>query len=177
MKINLIVAMDEKGGIGWRGRLPWRLSADLKRFKELTMGHHLVVGRKTYESIGRGLPGRRLVVITRQADYRAQAAQAAHSLESALELARESGESEVFIGGGGEVYADALRIAEKIYLTRVQAVVEADTFFPEVNWKEWQEQVVVTHPADEKNEYAFTCSVLVRKAAVRGIIKQDKQDG
>ena len=170
MKINLIVAMDERGGIGWRGRLPWHLSADLKRFKELTMGHSLVVGRKTYASIGRGLPGRTMIVITRQADYRAEGAQAAHSLEEALELARESGESEAFVGGGGEVYADALRIVDRIYLTRVQAIVEADTFFPDIHWEDWQEQVVVTHPADEKNEFAFTCSVLVRKAAVGGRI-------
>jgi len=167
VKISLIVAMDERRGIGWKGRLPWHLSADLKRFKELTMGHHLVVGRKTFESIGRALPGREMIVITRKKEYQAEGAQAAHSLGEALELVQKSGESEVFIAGGGAVFAEALRIADKIYLTRVQAVAEADTFFPDFDLEGWEEQVVGTHPADEKNDYAFSWAVLVKKGCQR----------
>lgn len=163
MKISLIVAMDERGGIGLRGRLPWHLSADLKHFKELTMGHSLVMGRKTYESIERALPGRKLVVITHQRDFQVEGAQVTHSLGEALELVRRSGESEVFVAGGGEVFADALRIADNIYLTRVQTVAEADTFFPDVDLEEWEEQVVGTHSADERNDHAFSWAMLVRK--------------
>jgi dihydrofolate reductase len=161
--VSLIVAMDEQGGIGLNGRLPWHLSADLKRFKALTMGHHLIMGRKTYTSIGKALPGRKTIVITRHMDYQAEGVVIAHSLEGALDLVRQSDESEAFIAGGGEVFAQSLRIADKIYLTRVHTIVGANTFFPDFDLKEWQEQVISTHPADEKNDYAFTFSVLMRK--------------
>src|SRR5690349_3265560 len=104
--------MDKKRGIGKDGRLPWRLSSDMKRFRELTMGHHLIVGRKTFESIGRPLPGRQMIVITRSPDYKVEGCLVADSVESALSLAEEKGESEAFIIGGADIYAQALEAAD-----------------------------------------------------------------
>src|SRR5262249_25770754 len=100
--------MDERGGIGKDNRLPWRLSADLQRFKRLTMGHHLVVGRKTFQSIGRALPGRRMIVVTRNPSFSADGCSIVTSVEEALELARGAGENETFVAGGAEVYRSAL---------------------------------------------------------------------
>jgi dihydrofolate reductase len=154
--VSLIVALDEDGGIGKKGGLPWRLSADLKNFKSLTMGHYLILGRKTYESIGRSLPGRRMVVVTRKKDFTAPGCLVAHSLADALSLAEKSGEDEVFIGGGGEIFTQALPLAERIYLTRVHTRASCDVFFPELDGEEWQEIERKEHPADEKNECAFT---------------------
>jgi dihydrofolate reductase len=138
MIISLIVAMDERGGIGLNNRVPWHIPADLKRFKALTMGHHLVVGRKTYESIGRALPGRTMIIITRSVDYRAEGCLVVSSLPGALRLAKERGETEAFIGGGGSIYAQALPQADRIYLTRVHTEVEADVFFPQWDEKDWR---------------------------------------
>src|SRR5262245_19431260 len=122
--------MDRNRGIGVANRLPWRLSADLKRFRDLTMGHHIIVGRKTFESIGRPLPGRRMIVVTRDRSYRAEGCEVAHSIEDATRLARERGETEIFICGGAEIYAQSIGIVDRMYLTLVDAEVAADTFFP-----------------------------------------------
>ncbi|HSE98913.1 MAG TPA: dihydrofolate reductase [Blastocatellia bacterium] len=162
MIISIIVAMDEKGGIGRDNRLPWRLSADLKKFKELTMGHHIILGRKTFESIGRPLPGRHSVIVTHQPGYIAEGCFVVHSLDDALRFAREQGENESFICGGAEIYAQALGRTDRIYLTRVHAVVGADTFFPEWDESEWQVEESYHHPADEKNEHSFTFKLLTR---------------
>ena len=163
MIISLIVAMDSRRGIGIENRLPWRLPADLKRFRELTMGHHLIVGRKTYESIGKPLPGRQMVIITRDPNYRADGCFVAHSLEEALDRARAQGESEAFIGGGAEIYAQTLPYADRIYLTVVEAEVQADVFLPKWNEEEWIEQESIYHPPDEKNALPFTYQLLVRR--------------
>src|ERR1041384_6972267 len=109
--------MDERRGIGKQGRLPWRLSADLKRFRELTMGHHIVVGRKTFESIGRPLPGRQMIVVPRGRGLRAEGCLICHSPEEAIRLAAARGESEVFVCGGAEIYAQSLARADRLYLT------------------------------------------------------------
>src|SRR5215470_11008756 len=148
--------MDRNRGIGVDNKLPWRLSADLKRFRELTMGHHIIVGRRTFESIGRPLPGRRMIVVTRDRNYRAEGCDIAHSVEDATRLARERNESEVFIGGGAEIYAQSIGIADRMYLTFVDAEVAADAFFPEFDESEWSERESTYQPADEKNQYAFT---------------------
>jgi dihydrofolate reductase len=163
--VSLLVAMDERRGIGKQGRLPWRLSTDLKRFRELTMGHHIIVGRKTFESIGKPLAGRRMIIVTRDAQYRVQGCATAHSIAEAIEMARSEGETELFICGGADIYAQTLRQAERIYLTRVHADCDADTFFPEFDRDEWIEESLEPHAADEKNEYPFTFSLLVRKRA------------
>jgi dihydrofolate reductase len=157
--------MDRKRGIGIDNRLPWRLSADLKRFRELTMGHHIVVGRKTFESIGKPLPGRQMIVVTRDRSYRAEGCDVVHSLESAIELARDRNESEIFICGGAEIYAQAIGFADRMYLTFVEAEVAADTFFPEFDEREWSEAEKFHQLADERNEYPFTFELLIRKSA------------
>jgi dihydrofolate reductase len=162
--ISLIVAMDRRRGIGIENRLPWRLPADLKRFRELTMGHHLIVGRKTYESIGKPLPGRRMVIITRDPNYHVDGCFVAHSVEEALDHSRAEGESEAFIGGGAEIYAQTLPSADRIYLTVVEAEVEADVFLPRWNEEEWVERERISHPPDEKNALPFTFKLLVRRS-------------
>ena len=154
--------MDRNRGIGIDNKLPWRLPADLKRFRELTMGHHIIVGRKTYESIGRPLPGRRMIIITHNRNYRTEGCDIAHSIEDAIGLARERGESEVFICGGGEIYAQTIGLADRIYLTLVEANVAAGTLFPEFDWQEWSERESIYQPANEKNQYPFTFKSLAR---------------
>lgn len=162
MIISLIVAMDEKRGIGKAGKLPWRLSADLKRFREITMGHHLIAGRKTFESIGKPLPGRTMIVLTRNSDFRPEGCLVSASVHDALALAKER-DTEVFVIGGAEIYAQTLDVADRVYLTQVHAEVEADTFFPVVNHDLWVEKEGSHHQADEKNQYAFTFKLLERK--------------
>src|SRR5262249_27993056 len=134
----VIVGMDEAGGIGKEGALPWRLSSDLRRFKEMTMGHHVIAGRKTFESIGKALAGRHTIVVTSRPDYDAPGCHVVHSLGRAIELARSRGESEAFVIGGGQIYQDALSMANRIYLTQVHAQVGADTFFPELDPGQWR---------------------------------------
>jgi dihydrofolate reductase len=161
--ISLLVAADEAGGIGVENRLPWRLSSDLKKFKELTMGHHLIMGRKTFESIGRALPGRTSIVITRNLDYQAEGVLLAHSLPEALEMAQEAGEEEAFVIGGGEIFFQALTIAHRIYLTRVHANVKADVFFPVLDLDEWEEEHSEFHPPGDRDEYPYTFYFFRRK--------------
>ncbi len=161
--VSIIAAMDRKRGIGVDNRLPWRLSADLKRFRELTMGHHIIVGRKTFESIGKPLPGRRMIVVTRDRSYKSEGCDIADSIEDAITLASERGESEVFICGGAEIYAQSIKVTDRMYLSLVDAEVLADTFFPEFDDREWSEQESFYQPADEKNQYPFTFKLLVRK--------------
>ena len=162
MIISLLVAMDEQRGIGVDGRLPWHLSDDLKRFKALTMGHHLIMGRKTWESIGRPLPGRITIVVTRNPHYVAEGCLVAHSLEEALALAQAGGEEEAFIIGGGEVFVQALPLADRIYLTRVHTVSEVDVTFPEFDPEDWTAVESAEHPADGKNDFPTTFQVLER---------------
>jgi dihydrofolate reductase len=154
--------MDETGGIGKDGGLPWRLSSDLKRFKEITMGRHIIAGRKTYESIGRPLPGRQTIVVTRNAGYIAEGCLIAHSLAQAIELARSRGEAEAIIVGGAEIYREALALADRIYLTRIDATVPADTYFPQWDPSDWKVEESANFPADDKNQYACTFEVLSR---------------
>jgi dihydrofolate reductase len=165
MIVSMIAAMDEARGIGIDNRLPWRLSSDLKRFKTLTMGHHIIVGRKTFESIGKPLPGRHTIILTNRGDFSAPGCLVADSLEEALNLAKQSDESEVFVCGGARVFQQALPIADRFYLTVVHANVGADTFFPEWRKDEWVEEEVEDHAADEKNQYPLTFKVLVRRSS------------
>lgn len=165
MIVSIIVAMDRRRGIGWQGSLPWRLPADLKRFRALTMGHHIVMGRKTYESIGKPLPGRNTIVVTGNPAYSAEGCDIASSLGEAVKLARDRGESELFLCGGAQIYDRALQLADRIYLTEVEAEVDADTFFPEFDEHAWVELNCEAHSAEEKNEYPFTFKLLVRKDA------------
>ena len=162
MIISIIVAMDETRGIGVEGRLPWHLPADLKRFKSLTMGHHLIMGRKTFESIGRPLPGRTTIIVTRDQSFQPEGCLVAHSLETALEFARLDLENDVFVIGGAEIFAQAIELADRIYLTQVHSSLPADVYFPEFAAEDWLETDSEYNPADEKNRYPFTFKILAR---------------
>ena len=166
MKLSLIAALATNDVIGRDNQVPWHLPTDLRRFKELTMGHHLVMGRKTFDSVGRPLPGRTTVVITRSNDWSADGVAVVHSLEDALRVAANAGESEVFIAGGAEIYELAMHRADRMYLTRVHAEVEGDTFFPEFDdVSEWRLVDAEHCEADERNLYPFSFLTYERAAA------------
>lgn len=166
MNFSLIAAVSSNGVIGRDGRLPWRLPADLKRFKSLTMGHWLIMGRKTWESIGRSLPGRRIFVLTRQRNYRIEA-ENVWSGNSLDDISREMAEEEeVFVAGGAEIYKLFIETAATVYLTRVHASIEGDTTFPELEALEWECVSSEDHHADEKNEWDYSFLCYRRRAAV-----------
>lgn len=164
MRVSLIVAEAENHVIGHDNRLPWHLPADLARFKRLTMGHHIVMGRRTYEAIGRALPGRTNVVLTRRRDFDAgdESVRCVASLDEGLALAREAGDDEPFVIGGGQVYEEALAIADRIYLTRVQGAFDGDAFFPELDPAAWRVTESESFRADAKNPYDYEFLVLER---------------
>lgn len=136
MEISIIVAIAENGVIGGGNKLLWNIPDDLKRFKRVTSGHSVIMGRKTFESIGKPLPNRRNIVITRNPEFRAEGIEVADSLNVALGLTKTEGE--VFVIGGGEIYRQALPMAKKLYITRVHAKYEGDTYFPEIPTQHWQ---------------------------------------
>jgi dihydrofolate reductase len=156
MKISLVAALDEKRAIGRGGRLPWRLPDDQRFFRELTMGHCLVMGRRTFESIGRALPGRTCFVLTHRPGWEGKGALPVASFEAALEAARARGESELFVVGGAEVYAEALPRADSLYLTRVHADAGGDVFFPELDPARFRLVRRTPHPADARHAHAFS---------------------
>ena len=162
MTVSLIVAVSENLAIGKDGDLPWYLPADLRHFKNTTMGHHLIIGRRTWDELGKALPGRTMVVMTRSRDFDAEGATVVHSLEAALEAAR--GDTEPFIGGGAEIYRMALErdLVDRLYITRVHAELEGDTFFPEIDLENWELASDQRHEADDKNEHACTFEVWER---------------
>ncbi len=166
MKVSLIAAIAPGGVIGHRKDLPWRLSADLRRFKKLTLGHHLLVGRKTWETIGRVLPGRRMIVVSRQKLELPEGAQLAATVETGLELASTAGEDELFVGGGGQIYDQSLPRADRLYLTRVHGDYEGDTYFPELPHEQWKLVASEPHPADSRNEVPLTFEIYDRLLAV-----------
>ena len=152
MRVSLIVAVAENGVIGLNNGLPWRQSTDLKRLKRLTMGHHMIMGRKTWESLGAPLPGRRIVVITRSPGYTAEGVTVVGSLEAALAL---DDDEEMFVAGGAEIFKLAMPRVDRAYLTILHARPEGDTFFPAVDWAQWRVIEKSEHPADEKNQYPY----------------------
>ena len=155
MRIAIIAALSSNNVIGRNNQLPWHLSADLKRLKALTMGHHMIMGRKTFESIGRPLPGRKFVLITHDANFSADGVQVVHSLEDALQIA--AGDEEPFIAGGAQIYEQALHRADRMYLTRVHVDIEGDTYFPDFDdVSEWQLTDAEHFEADEKNDYPYS---------------------
>jgi dihydrofolate reductase len=160
MKISLVVAASQNGVIGRQGDLPWRLPADLARFKSLTMGHPIIMGRKTYESIGRPLPGRRNIVISRDKNYKKEGIETAGSLEAALVAAGDS--AEVSVIGGESIFADALKIADQVYLTRVEAKVEGDKYF-HFSGQGWRLVSSEEHAADKENQFPFKFQEWVRQ--------------
>ena len=166
-RVSLIAAMAANRSIGIDGRLPWHLPADLKRFKALTMSHTMIMGRRTYDSISGGpLPGRTNVVITRQESYAPEGVTVVHSLEDAVRIAARAGDDEAFILGGAEIYAQAMHRADRMYLTRVHAEVEGDTWFPDFDdVSEWRLTDAEHFDADEKNEHPFSFLTYERAGA------------
>jgi dihydrofolate reductase len=161
--ISLIVAMAQNGVIGRDNRLPWRLPEDLRRFKAITMGKPILMGRKTFESIGKPLPGRTNLVLTRDRDWRAQGAVVVNSLDQALRQASDS--EELVAIGGAEIYRLLMPFARRIYLTHVHADIPGDTFFPDFDPTQWVDAECTPRDADEKHAYALTFVTLVRRGS------------
>lgn len=160
-QISIVVAVSENNAIGKDNQLLWHLPADLKHFKNITTGHTIIMGRKTYDSIGKPLPNRRNIIITRQKNLHIEGVEVVNSLDEALALSKD--QEEVFIIGGAEIYKQALAVSHRIYLTRVHQEFEADAFFPELENETWKEVEKVDHLPDEKNKFAYTFSTLERR--------------
>ncbi|MCM3003405.1 type 3 dihydrofolate reductase [Priestia koreensis] len=158
--ISLIAAMDQKRLIGADNDMPWRLPADLAYFKKITMGHPVVMGRKTFESIGRPLPGRENIVITRNADLHLDGVTIVTSLD---ELQNASASKEVFVIGGGEVYKQTMAVADRLYITHIEETFEGDTHFPEIDVSVWKEVSRTPGIRDEKNPYSYSFVVYERR--------------
>jgi dihydrofolate reductase len=166
MSISIIVAVGANNAIGKNNTLIWHLPADMKFFKEKTTGHCIITGRKNYESIPdkfRPLINRSNIVITRQEDYKAPGAIVTSSLEAALEKAKQTGDQEIFIIGGGDIFKQSLHLADTIYLTRIEETFDADVFFPDLDPNEWKEVASVKGIKDEKNKYNYTFYTYKRK--------------
>ncbi|WP_417599812.1 dihydrofolate reductase [Owenweeksia hongkongensis] len=153
MNLTIIAAMAKGRVIGKDNDLIWHLPDDLKHFKNLTKGHHVIMGRKTYESMGKPLPGRTNIVITRQKDFKANGCILVNTIEEGIQKAE--GDSQPFIIGGGEIYKQALKYAQTIELTEVNGEFDGDTFFPTFDEKQWKEVSRTHHPVDEKHKYSF----------------------
>lgn len=162
MKISLIAAVARNGVIGRDNELPWRIRDDMRFFMQKTLGHHVITGRKNYEAMGRPLPRRPNIVISRNRDFVADCP-VVPSLDAALALARDAGEQEAFVIGGAQIYAEALPIADVFYRTRVLADVPGDVFFPAFDQSEWDVRVESEHAADERNEHPFVIETLTRR--------------
>ncbi|RUW59329.1 dihydrofolate reductase [Mesorhizobium sp. M7A.F.Ca.US.008.03.1.1] len=168
MHVAIYVAIAENGVIGRDGGLPWRLSTDLKRFRADTMGKPIIMGRKTYEGIGRPLPGRLNIVVTRHKTWRAEGVEVAHSLEAAVQLATVRGRrmadvDEVCVIGGGEIYAQAMLLADRLHVTHVLAAVDGDAHFPPIDPDSWRIVSSREFPAGEKDSHATRYSVYERR--------------
>lgn len=155
--------MDKNRVIGKDNQIPWYLPADLKFFKRTTLGRHVLMGRKNYQSIGKPLPKRTNVVITRNPFFVSSGCIVVHSLEEALQVAHDNQEEEVFIIGGGEIYSQAMPLTQKMYLTEIDAEFDGDVFFPEFDESEWEVVSEEHYEPDEKNEFPFTVRIYERK--------------
>ena len=167
MRLSIIAAMSANRVIGNNNNLPWRLPADLKRFKSLTMGHHLIMGRKTFESIGKPLPGRTTVVITHQTGFAPEGVLVAHSIDQALDVV--TGDDEVFVAGGAQIYQQMLPRADRLYLTSIHEEFEGDTNFPEFEESDWQLISEEGYEPDEKNPYPYTFLIYERSSRQKPI--------
>ena len=166
MIISQIAAVAENRVIGRNNDLPWKLPDDMKFFMNTTKGHHVIMGRKNYESLHekfRPLPNRTNIVVTRQKDFNAPGCHVVHSLDDALNIAEKNGERETFVIGGAEIYSLALNKTSRLYLTEIKASVDGDTYFPEFDKKDWKEISRVPHGADEKHAFAFDIVIYERR--------------
>ncbi|MED3795691.1 dihydrofolate reductase [Niallia alba] len=160
--ISLIVAMDKNKVIGVNNQLPWHLPADLKYFKKVTTGHPIVMGRKTRDSIGRNLPNRENVIITRNPDYQCEDCTVLYSIDEFYEWSNAHAEDEIFIIGGAELFSETIKKTDRLYITEIDAEFEGDTFFPALDWQEWQVVSEQKGIVDEKNIYPHTFFVYER---------------
>lgn len=160
--IAIVVAAAENNVIGKDNGLIWHLPADLRHFKQITMGHPILMGRKTYESIGKPLPGRTSVIITTQKDYEAEGCIVTHSVQEAVAQARQLDE-DLYIIGGAHIYEQTLPVTDRIYMTRVHASFNGDVYFPELDEKDWETVEEEHHEPDEKNKYSYSFLTLQRK--------------
>jgi dihydrofolate reductase len=160
MIVSIVVAIAENNAIGKNNQLLWHLPADLKHFKQITTGHTVIMGRKTYDSVGKPLPNRRNIIITRQY-ITIEGCEVAKSIEDALALC--AGEEEVFIVGGAEIYKQAIKLTGRIYLTIVHQKFDGDSYFPEINYEEWIETAREDHQPDEKNKLPYSFITLERR--------------
>ncbi len=163
----IVVAASENNVIGIDNTLPWKLSADLQHFKSVTMGHPLIMGRKTFESIGRPLPGRKTIVVTRQSDWSFDGVDVVNTIDDAIvlgkELAESAGKDKIMLVGGADLYRQCLSKCHFVYLTRVHTSLHGDAFFPDLDEREWETLNEEPHEADGNNSYAYTFSLLKRK--------------
>jgi dihydrofolate reductase len=150
MMVSIIVAKGKNNEIGHEGKLLWKLPEDLKNFKAITMGHHVIMGRKTFESIGKPLPGRTMIIISRQENLKIEGCLVTSSVGKAIEMAHNNGDDEAMVIGGGEIYKDALNLTDKIYLSQVDFEGEADTFFPQISFSDWTSSGKTEHPETDK---------------------------
>lgn len=160
--ISMICAMDRNGLVGANNRMPWHLPADLQYFKRITMGKPMIMGRNTWESLGRVLPGRRHIVVSRQADYGAPGIEVVSSVAAAVGLIEDS--DEVMVIGGAQIYEQLLPAAQRLYLTRIDAEFDGDTWFPEIDPVQWRQLHSEVYLADEKNPYDYRFEVYERLA-------------
>jgi dihydrofolate reductase len=160
--ISLIVAMDQNRVIGKNNKLPWHLPADLQYFKKVTMGHPIVMGRKTFESIDRVLPGRENVIVTRNQEFKAEGCVVLHDIAQ-IKMFADNHEEEVFVIGGAEIFKEILPFTDRLYITEIHETFEGDTFFPEIDENEWDE--ISSNPGniDEKNRFAHDFIILQKK--------------
>jgi len=163
MKKSIIVARTINHVIGHQGKLPWYLPKDLQHFKQKTMGHHVIMGRKTFESLPHALPGRKLIILSQNPHYRLQNSYTAPNLKTAFAIAAQNQASEVFIAGGAAVYAMALSEADRIYLTFIHAEIKGDAFFPIIENHEWEETCKSTHGPDTKHAHFYDFIELQRR--------------
>jgi len=163
MIVSAIVAISKNRVIGKDNKIPWHLPADLKYFKKTTLNHHIILGRKCYESIGKPLPNRINIVVTRDTKYKASGCVIVNSIEEALDYARRQGETEVFIAGGGEIYKQTMHLLDKLYLTEVGIEIEGDVFFCEINEKEWIIHKKNKNYRDSKNPFDYEFKIYNRK--------------
>ncbi len=163
MLISQIAAMARNRVIGRDNRLPWHMPDDLAWFFRITRGHHIIMGRRNFEANGKALPNRTNIVVTRNKNYQAPGCVVVHALDEAIGYARDHGEEEAFIVGGGEIYAATLPLADRIYLTIIDTEVEGDTYFPELDPQEWEEVSRDPRKADERNPYDYTFYIFERK--------------
>ena len=162
MIISAIVAVANNNVIGKNNDIPWYLPADLKYFKKTTLGHHILMGRKCYTSIGKPLPKRTNIIVTRDPYFISSNCLIARSIEEGLEMAYDNGEKECFIIGGGTIYDQTKELWDRLYITQVDLDVEGDVFFPSIDMGEWTIQSQESHQPDEKNPYHYTFKVLNR---------------